>query len=70
MILKRSRVTHLDSLCTIVLFSADINYVFKHIGHQMMYNAEKAHALAREQYGSRKRHRATDLANKQIIDLL
>lgn len=32
-----------------------------------MYNAEKAKALAPEQYGSRKRHRATDLATNKTL---
>jgi len=67
MILKWSGVTHLDSLRTIALFPADCNYAFKHIGRQMMYNAEKAKALAPEQYGSRKRHRATDLATNKSL---
>jgi hypothetical protein len=67
MILKRLGITHLDSLRSIVLFPADCNYAFKHIGRQMMYNAEKAKALAPEQYGSRKRHRATDLATNKTL---
>jgi hypothetical protein len=58
---------HLGSLGTIVLFLADCNYAFKQIGHQMMYNAEKAHALAPEQYGSRKTHRVTDLATNKSL---
>jgi hypothetical protein len=67
MILKWSGVTHLGSLRTVVLFSVDCNYAFKHIGRKMMINAEAAKALAPEQYGSRKFHRATDLAvNKSL----
>jgi hypothetical protein len=52
MILKRSGVTHLGSLCTLVLFSVDCNYAFKHIGRKMMINAETARALAPEQHGA------------------
>jgi hypothetical protein len=33
----------------------------------MMYNAEKAKALAPEQYGSRKRHRAMDFATNKSL---
>jgi hypothetical protein len=51
----------------VVLFSADCNYAFKHIGRQMMKIVEAANALATEQYGSRKGHKATDLAaNKSL----
>jgi hypothetical protein len=67
MLLKRSVVSHLGSLCTVVLFSADCNYAFKHIGHQMMKRAEAAKALAKEQYGSRKSHKATDLATNKTL---
>jgi len=61
-ILKQSGVTHLGSLHMAVLFSADCNYALKHIGWQMMKSAEAAKALPKEQYGSRKGHKATDLA--------
>jgi hypothetical protein len=72
MILKRSGLTDLSSLCTIVLFPVDCNYAFKHIRREMMKVAEATHSLAPEQYGSRKAHRAIDLAvNKTLTnDLL
>jgi hypothetical protein len=72
MIQKKSGVTHLSGLRTIVLFPVDCNYAFKHVGQEMMRIAEKAHSLAPEQYGSRKNHRAIDLAiNKSLTyDLL
>jgi len=72
MILKKAGVTHLSSLRTMVLFPVDCNYAFKYVGREMMKNAEKGHALAPEQYGSRKYHRSIDLAvNKALtFDLL
>jgi len=62
MILKKSGLTMLNSLRSVALFPADCNYVFKQISRVMMYNAEKANALALEQYRSCKCHRATALA--------
>jgi len=56
MILRKSGVTDLSSLQTIVLFPVDCNYAFKHIGREMMKTAEKTGSLALEQYGSHKRH--------------
>jgi len=72
MILKKAGVTHLSSLRTIILFPVDCNYAFKYVGREMMKNAEKGHALAPEQYGSRKYHHSIDLAvNKALtFDLL
>ncbi len=49
MILKRSGVTDLSSLRTIVLFPVDCNYAFEHIGREMMKVAESTKALALEQ---------------------
>jgi len=50
----------------------DCNYAFKHVGRLMMAIAEKTKSLAPEQYGSRKRHKAIDLAvNKALtFDIL
>ncbi len=62
MILKKSGVTNLSSLRTIVLFPVDCNFAFKRIGREMMKVAEATNSLASEQYGSRKNHRAIDLA--------
>jgi hypothetical protein len=72
MILKKSGVTDLSGLRTIVLFPVDCNYAFKHVGRAMMKTAEQANALAPEQYGSRKRHRSINLAvNKALtFDIL
>lgn len=54
MILKKAGLTQVDALRTIVLFQADCNYVFKFIGKEMMYNAEKHCLIAEEQYGAGK----------------
>ncbi len=62
MILKKSGVTHLSSLRTIVLFPVDCNFAFKHIGWEMMKAAEATYSSAPEQYDSRKYYRAIDLA--------
>ncbi len=60
-------MTDVDSLRTICLFKVDANYCFKHIGREMMKNAERHNSLAKEQYGSRKRHRAIDLAVNKVL---
>ncbi len=72
MLLKKSGVTDLSALRTIVLFPVDCNYAFKHVGRSMMAVAEQTNALAPEQYGSRKQHKAIDLAvNKALtFDIL
>jgi hypothetical protein len=69
MILKKAGLTALSNLHTIVLFHPNCNYAFKHLGREMMMLAEKAGSLAPEQYGSRKRRRAIDLAvNKTLVN--
>jgi hypothetical protein len=72
MLLKKSGVTDLSGLRTIVLFPVDCNFAFKHVGRSMMRVAEKTKSLAPEQYGSRKGHKAIDLAvNKALtFDIL
>jgi len=72
MLMKKSGVTELSGLRTIVLFPVDCNFAFKHVGHQMMQVAEQTGSLASEQYGSRKGHKAIDLAvNKALtFDIL
>jgi hypothetical protein len=67
MIPKKSNRTDIDNLHTICLFEVDANYAFKHIGRQMMFNAECHKSLAKEQYGSRKLHRAIDLALNKVL---
>jgi hypothetical protein len=60
MIKKKSGVTDLSGLCTIVLFPVDCNFAFKHVGREMMKVAEATGSLAPEQYGSRRKHKAID----------
>jgi hypothetical protein len=67
MILKKSGITTLNSLRTVVLFPVDCNFLFKPLGRKMMKNAEAAKALEPEQFGSRKRHRATALATNKAL---
>ncbi len=67
MILKRSGVTLLSGLRTIILFPVDCNYVFKHIGREMMALTEQTKTIAQEQYGSRKRHKAIDQAVNKAL---
>jgi hypothetical protein len=67
MIPMKSNHTDIDNLRTICLFEVDANYSFKHIGRQMMLNAERHKTLAKEQYGSCKRHRAIDLALNKVL---
>jgi hypothetical protein len=52
----------LSGLRTIVLFPVDCNSVFKFIGKEMMKRTKTLGALAPEQFGSRKYHKAIDLA--------
>jgi hypothetical protein len=72
MLLKKSGVTELSGLRTIVLFPVDCNFAFKHVGRPMMKVAEETKSLAPEQYGSRRRHKAINLAvNKALtFDIL
>jgi hypothetical protein len=72
MILKKAGVTTLSSLRTIILFAADCNYAFKHLGRAMMKKAETQKSIAPEQFGSRKAHKAIDQALNKVLtnDLL
>jgi hypothetical protein len=67
MILKKAGLTSLSNLCTIVLFHPDCNYAFKYVGREMMRAAKTNGTFAPEQYGSRKRRRAIDLAVNNIL---
>jgi hypothetical protein len=67
MIPKKSNMTDIDNLRTICLFEVDANYCFKHIGREMMRNAEWHKTIAKEQYGSRKQHQAIDLAVNKVL---
>ena len=67
MLLKKAGATQVDTLRTIVLFQPDCNYAFKFVGREMMKNAEKHCTLAPEQFGSRKNHRAINLAVNKVL---
>jgi len=67
MLLKKSGVYEVDKMRTIVIFEADFNALNKILGRTMMWTAEDCNQLAREQYGSRKRHRSIDQGcNKRL----
>jgi hypothetical protein len=67
MIKKKSGVTDLSGLRTIVLFPVDCNFAFKHVGREMMKVAKATDSLAPEQYGSRRKHKAIDLAVNKAL---
>ena len=69
---KKAGNTRVDSLQTILLFEADANQNFKKVGRDMMYLAEELHALAPEQFGSRKTLSSVDQSlNKRLtFDLM
>jgi hypothetical protein len=67
MLMKKSGVTDISGLRTIVLFPVDCNFAFKHVGRAMMPVAEKTKALAPEQYGSRRGHKVIDLAVNKVL---
>ena len=67
MIEKKKGVFKVDKLRTILLYEADFNMNNKYVGRDMMYKAEAAQLLAKEQYGSRKRKAAISHAlNKRL----
>jgi hypothetical protein len=69
MIPKKAGLSELTSLRTIVLFQVDCNYAFEYTGCLLMQLAESTQSLAPEQYGSRKHHKAIDLAvNKSLTN--
>ena len=64
---KKPGIFFLEKTRTIVLFEPDYNYLNKHISRIAMENAELFNHLAKEQYGSRKAHRAIDQStNKRL----
>ena len=71
-LVKKAGVFLANKLRTIVLFEADFNYMNKFLGRTMIHSALEFGHLAREQYGSRQRHKAIDQStNKRLTtDLL
>ena len=49
-----------DKLRTILLLEADFNHLNKKLGKDLMFQAEKYHQIAPEQFGSRKNHSSID----------
>jgi hypothetical protein len=67
LLLKKSGVTLVDKMRTIVLFQGDLNYLKKYIVRHMMKDGEAYEQLAWEQYGSRKGNNAIDQALKKVL---
>jgi hypothetical protein len=67
LLLKRSEVTLVEKLCTIVLFQGDFNYLNNYIGRHMMKDGETYEQLAWEQYGSREGKNAIDQALNKVL---
>ena len=57
-ILKKAGVFDVEKMRTICLMNAEFNMNNKQLGRDMMANAEKHGAIAREQYGSRRHHQS------------
>jgi hypothetical protein len=60
MLEKKPGARQLSKLRAILLYEADFNQNNKRLGREMLYRAERANAVAVEQYGSRKNMSATD----------
>ncbi len=57
-ILKKEQVYDVEKMRTIQLMNAAFNINNKKLGRDMMVQAEKRKLMAKEQYGSRKRHKS------------
>jgi len=70
-ILKRSGEFQVDKMRAIQLYDAEKNMVNKYLGREILAHAEKAKALCKDQYGSRKNHKAimTCLNKELTMDL-
>ena len=67
MIPKKAKSLRPDKLRLIQLYEPDFNHQNKLIGKIAMCNGEKVKALAPEQFGSRKGHRAVDQALNKVL---
>jgi hypothetical protein len=67
LLLKKSGVTLVEKLRTIVLLQGDFNYLNKYIGRHMMKDGEAYEQPAWEQYGSREGKNAIDQALNKVI---
>jgi hypothetical protein len=71
-ILKKAEVYDINLMRTIQLMNAELNINNKKLGRDLMTRGEKLKLIAREQYGSRKKHQSITAAlNKRLtMDLL
>ena len=71
-ILKKAEVYDINLMRTIQLMNAELNINNKKLGRDLMMRGEKLKLIAREQYGSRKKHQSITAAlNKRLtMDLL
>jgi hypothetical protein len=68
-ILKKLGVWNIEKLRTILLLEANFNMNNKKLGRDAMQFAERCNALAKEQYGGRKNHRAAEVAlNAKLVN--
>ena len=58
--LDKGKGFDVEKLRIVLLFEADLNAQLKIMGRHMMANAEKHNMIAKEQYGSRKKHSSQD----------
>jgi hypothetical protein len=68
-ILKKAGVYDIDKMRTITLMDAAFNMNNKQLGRDLMNHAEKLNNIAREQYGSRKRHRSCVAAANKVLTM-
>jgi hypothetical protein len=67
LLLKKSGVTLVEKLRTIVLFQGNFNYLNKYIGRHMMKDSEAYEQLACEQYGSREGKNVIEQALNKVL---
>jgi hypothetical protein len=67
MLEKKPGVRQVSSLRAILLYKADFNQNNKRLGRDMLYRAEQHHAVAIEQYGSRKNLSAVDQSLNKVL---
>ena len=66
-ILKRKGKFHVDTMRCIQLMDAEFNMMNKHVGRRTLSHAEKAKAVAPDQYGGRKHHDSTKTVLNKVL---
>ena len=66
-ILKKANQFHVDTMRCIQLMDAEYNMTNKHVGRQTLAHAEKAKAIAPDQYGSRKNHKCINCVTNKVL---